>query len=132
MVGRKTQAENLLLPIGRGLTKQTISLLANDARHILLQLRGRHHIEHRVVVTHAHATRIRYLNLARALLGGDDNHTIRSTRTIDSRSRSVLQDGERCDIVGIDHRQAVTDTYTCTLGDGHTIDDDKRVVVGRE
>ena len=38
-----------------------------------------------------------------SLLGGDDNHTVRCTRTVDSCCRSVLQYGEALDVVRVNH-----------------------------
>ena len=68
------------------------------------------------------------LTILRALLGGDDDHTIRSTRTIDSSSRSILQHGEALDIVRVHHGQWVAQTLHTTVIHSQTIDHDQRVV----
>ena len=44
------------------------------------------------------------------LLGGDDNHTVRCTRTVDSGSRSILEDSHVLDVVRSNHREGVAHT----------------------
>ena len=61
-------------------------------------------------------------------LRGDDNHTIGTTRTIDSGSRNVLQHFDALDIRGIEKRQRVergiTGLGTCTSGGRIVIHDE--------
>ena len=64
------------------------------------------------------------------LLGGDDNHTIGTTRTIDGRCRYILQHFYALNISGIKERQRVesciTTTGTCLVG-RHIIIDNESV-----
>ena len=65
-----------------------------------------------------------------AFLRGDDNHTIGTTRTIDSGSRNVLQHFDALDIRGVQERQGVkcgiTGLGTCT-GRGRIVIHDEAI-----
>ena len=65
-----------------------------------------------------------------ALLRGDDDNTVRTTRTVDGRCRSVLQNVERFNILGVNHRQGVRQTLHAILVHGDSVDNDKGVVRG--
>ena len=59
------------------------------------------------------------------VLGGDQDNTVGTVRTVDSGSRGVLQDFHRLDIVGVDIVQRTT-----ALRDGDTVNDDVRTSSG--
>ena len=57
-----------------------------------------------------------------SLLGSHHNDTIRTTCSVDRRSRTVLKNVKRGDVVGIDVRQ---------IAARHTVDDNQRTKTGR-
>ena len=63
-----------------------------------------------------------------ALLRRDDDHTVRSAATVNGSSRSVLQHGERLDVVRVDQRKRVRGTLQTVVVHGQTVDDNQRVV----
>ena len=65
-------------------------------------------------------------------LGGDDDDTIRSARTVNGCSGSILEDGHVLNVVRSNHRERVAHTLYTGVVQWHTVDDDKRVVVGAE
>ena len=70
---------------------------------------------------------LRFLSRA-ALLGCDDNHTVRCTRTVDGGSRSILQHGEALDIVRVNHRQRVGKSLHTIVVHSQTVNNDQRVI----
>ena len=61
-------------------------------------------------------------------LRGDHDHTIGSTRTVDSRSRSILQHVHRSDVLRVDGAEDTRSTSYCGVLDGYPVDDDQWVV----
>ena len=80
--------------------------------------------------TEANVTIVRDSGLASlsTFLRGDDNHTIGSTATIDSGSRSGFQNGKRLDISGVHHRERVSHTLDTIVIHSQTIDNNERSV----
>ena len=66
--------------------------------------------------------------VARTLLGSDDDDAVRSARTVDRGSRSILQHRERLDIARVDRRERIGHARDGVVRDGQTVDDDQRVV----
>ena len=134
MVVADAVAVNLVLPVGRGVAEtfvgvRALAIVVLDELAILVSV---HHVEllrdgadgERAVVSH-----LRSLVLA-ALLGGDDDDTVRTAATVDGRGRGVFQDGERLDVVRIDQRQRVVHTFRGIVVHRHTVDDNQRAVGG--
>ena len=48
-----------------------------------------------------------------AALGGDDDHTVRSTDTVQGRSSLTLQDVDALNILGVDINTTVGEVGTC-------------------
>ena len=70
---------------------------------------------------------------AAALLGGDDDDTVRGTRTVDGRGGSIFQDGHALDIVRVDEREEVAAVAAdATRFQGYAIQYNERVVGGRQ
>ena len=65
-------------------------------------------------------------------LGGDHDDPVRGARTVDSGSRSVLEDVHRSDVLRVERAEDAGRTRYGGILDGHTVDDDKRVVAGIE
>ena len=104
-------AVNLVLPVGVGIVQ---------------------HVD--VFLLHAHCKAAIVKNIhalaAATLLGGDDDYTVRTTATIDSGGRCILQHVEGLNVGGVNERQSVGKTLNALVVHGHTIDNDKWVVGG--
>ena len=92
---------------------------------ILTELAIRRTVHHRVLMEHlleAHVAIIGHLGGSAliALHGGDDDHTVGTTGTVDGRCRSILQNIHRLDVGGIDIRKL--------SHEGDTVEHDQRVV----
>ena len=131
MVGADSSAINLVLPVGVGSAK-TITFLTENVLHVVAIFIAGHHV---VLLAHLAKRQIAvvgnlWLRTLTALLGGDNNHTVRCTRTVDSGCRSILQHGECFDIGRVHHRETVGKTFHAVVIHCKTIDNVKRVVVG--
>ena len=120
----RIQTTKTSLVIVVGSTVSTVSIL-------VLNLRPAVCLREREVV----AIRYRTLTVGvSALLGGDDNCTIRSVRTVKCSSGSTFQDGHRLDIIGvkvITTRREVHITYRNCICNSKTILRAERRVVHR-
>ena len=135
VVARQCGTENEALPIGVGLAHIFLGVLTSRRAlceggvDVLAELFGTHNLHLVRVYRNAQRAVVRHAGfVATALLGGDDNNTIRCTRTIDCSSRSIFQYGERLDIVGVNQRQRVGHTRTGVACYGHTVDNNQRIV----
>ena len=94
--------------------------------------RSVHHVQLLGNGAYRNRTIVRNLRLltAAALLCGDDDDTVGTTRTVDGGSRCVLQHCEALDIVRIDKRERVVHTLSVIVIHRHAVDNNKRVVAG--
>ncbi len=136
VVGGDADLVDEVLPIGVGRAEERRRLVGQvgiGAENVLLELGGVHHLHGLVVMLDRDAAVVGDAGLAAlAFLGGDEDDAVRCARTVDGRGRSVLQNGERSDVVGVDHRQSVGHARACVVGHGYAVDDDQRVVARRE
>jgi len=137
MILRESSAVDLVLPVGIGIAKCSNSIIIAavaliEVLHKLTILVAIHDVDGLLLHTHRCATVVAhaYLLALTTLLGGDDDNTIRTTATIDSCGRSVLQDIEALDILGVNERQRIGKTFHAIVVHRHTVDDDQRVVAG--
>ena len=132
MVGRDGCAVYFVLPVGVGCTQQlcSVAVLAVVRFYEVAVFVAVEHVilvgEHR----HRHVARVAYLRflVAASFLSGDDDNTVRATRTIDGGSRGILQYCEAFDIIRVHHTQAVRSTLDTLVVESHTIDNNQRVV----
>ena len=91
-----------------------------------------HHVKRLLTHTDGSATGIRDcgLGVLASFLGCDNDDTIRTTATIDSSSRSILQNVERLNVLRIDHRKGVGKTLHTFVIHCQTINNNQRVVRG--
>ena len=128
-------AVDLVLPVGVGIAQgcHCVGIVGIVGSEELSEGIGAEHVDllghglHRTGHVDVHAR----LRASLTLLRGNENHTVRSTATIDGGGRSILQDGERLDVVRVDGVQHVTTADACSA-DRQTVDDDQRVVRGRK
>ena len=92
----------LILPIGICRTELRICRHTCHGGNKCFKFIGSQHIEAVGRGAYRIAARIIYSQAVATFLGGDNNHTIRCTRTVDGGSRSIFQHGERFNIIGID------------------------------
>ena len=125
---------DFVLPIGIGCTQcvygdTALTIDTHDESTILVAV---HHLKALLAHAQCCASRIgnARLHTLAAFLRSDDDDTVRTTRTVDSRGRSVLQYVERLNVLGIDHRKGVRQTLHTFVIHGKTIDDDQRIVGG--
>ena len=128
MFGRDRGAENLVLPISVGCTH--CACIEAQRGCCLLELTG---IQYLVFLLDGRYSDIAIVGNGRSLtctslLGGDDDDTIRSTRTIDGCCRSILQYSKALDIVRVNHRQRVTHTTHTIVVNSQTINHIERLV----
>ena len=100
-------AVDLLLPVGVLFAQQVVACRA-FAVNLLNQLAILIAVEHVGVLLDdgsRNVTVVAYLrsHVLTTLLRGDDDDTIRTTRTVDGGSRSILQHGEALNIIRVDH-----------------------------
>ena len=136
LVGREGRAIDEVLPVGIGRTHERLYGLQTagagiGAAHVVAILVARHHVECRAVLFQTVAGVVAHLHVvAGALLGGDDNHTVRSARTVDGGGRSILQYRIGVDVVGVDRCQRVGHAGTTLGRNGYPVDYDQGVVLG--
>ena len=65
-------------------------------------------------------------------LGGNHDNPVGSARTVDSGSGSILEDVHRSDVLRVERAEDTGSTSDSGVLDGHTVDDDQRVVAGIE
>ena len=125
---------NFFLPIGVssaqclcGIAACSVSLRDEIAIFVAV-----HQFERVALNANGYATVIAHLrsHALATFLRGDDDNTIRTARTVDSRGRSIFQDVERLDVLGVNHRQGVRQTLHAVLVHSYTIDNDKGIVRG--
>ena len=114
MVVADSRAEHFVLPVG--VTTIVIAVVQVVLPHIAADIVGcgdieflGNHVECHVAVV----TDVGALGLA-ATLGGDDDHTVGSLRTVDGGSGCVAEHVDALDVIGSHHR----DVHT-----GDTVDD---------
>ena len=138
LVGREGRAVDEVLPVGVGRTHERLHGFQTagagiGAAHVVAILVACHHVECRTVLFQTVAGVVAHLHiLAGALLGGDDNHTIRSTRTVDGGGRSILQYRIGVDVVGVDRCQRVGHAGSTFECDRHPVNHDQGVVLGSQ
>ena len=141
MVGRKCCTINLILPVCISIMLLTIStditerlvciaifaIKTLDKCHILRTI---HNIQCLLLCRDRNIAAIANLwsLTAASLLCSDDDDTIRSTATINSGSRSILQYSEALDIVRVNHRQWVSKSLYALVVHCKTVDNDQWVV----
>ena len=114
VVVRDTGAQHFVLPVG------VAALVVGVARDVVVpqeatDVVGRSHVERLSHLVDGHIAVVAHVGAAfQSALGGDDDHTVGSLRTIDGRSRSVAQHVDGLNIIGSHHR----DVYA-----GNTVDD---------
>ena len=130
VVLREGSAESLFLPVGVGVAHVVGNgLVAEFAADELGELSAVHDVEGLAggvdmpVGGEADAR-----TSACAFAGCDDDHTVRSARTVDGGCRSIFQHGHLLDVLRVDHGQGVCACATALVGLGHTVDNDKRIV----
>ena len=124
-------AINLILPVGVGVAQgsHSVGIVSIVGCEELSEGIGIEHVDllgyglHRTCHVDVYAR----LRTCLTLLGGNQNHTVRSTATIDGGCRSILQDGEALDVVRVNGVQNVTTADACST-DRQTVDNDQRVV----
>ena len=122
--------EKLAHPVGAlaqlgGVVEEGILGLTSGTHHLVVQrgeLRG---VEQRQgalqLIEPVGHFQIQVVAFLRASLGGDDNHTVGTARTVDGRGRGILEDVDALHVVHVDHVQR-------HIG-RHTVDNQKRVAV---
>ena len=133
VVLRDCGAEHFVLPICVGIAKSTVSLriFAPEILDYVAISACIKHIPSATSLIDIHIGREVDLRFAfLTFLGGDDDYTVRCTRTIDSGSWSILEDSHRFDVVRRNHCQGVWHTLHAGTVDGHTVNHNQRVVVG--
>ena len=137
LVGR-CQPVNLFLPVGIGITQCTacIRVTSRIVGYCPAQRGGIHYIHiaaHLAERSSKVHTDLRQQAAALATLpGGDDNDAVRRTRTVDGRSRSILQHGETLYIARVDAGKRVAHAADALVADGQPVYHDERIVGGRE
>ena len=131
MTGADGCAEDLVLPVGVGIAKLR-GVKALNAVHKVPVFRS---VQCIILLGDSRDGHVAVVGYARCaalltLLGGDDDHTVRSAATVDGCSRGILQHGEGLDVVRVDHSQDVRHTCGGVAVDGQTVDDIERVVGG--
>ena len=96
--------QHLVRPISVG-SPQSFSSLAEGVGHIVAELVARKHVIGFAGMTKAHVAIVVDFGLLSypSLLGGDDNHTVAGSATVDGCSGGVFKDSECFDVLGIDH-----------------------------
>ena len=123
---------NQVLPVGVGCTQCAISLtvFAIQSFNVCTELVSAKNINRVLLLADGYATRVRngrLLTLA-TLLGCNDDDTVRTTGTVDSSCRSILQDTERLNILWVYYRKEVRKTLYTIVVHCQTIDNDQWVV----
>ena len=129
VVVRERCAGHLFLPVGVCVAEALVlcALFAIVFADIIAELACIHHVEVVARGVHKEVGGEVHLRLAAlAGLGGDDNHTVRRTATVDSGCRSRLKDRDSLDILGVNEREGVRRTCHALVVHRHTVDNDKR------
>ncbi len=116
-----------VLPVGVGIVILVQRVLVESG--ILTHLREGGTVHHGILVEHlleADVAVVAHLGRCalRTLHGGDDDHTVGTTATIDGRCGGILQDVQRLDVAGVDIREL--------SHEGNTVEHDQRVVAGTQ
>ena len=146
--------EDCILPVGTLAQHHRIAVVGVGLSLTLLyqvvvertKLTQVHHVKTLGLAVHGHHTVVRELSLTGlTVLGGNQDNTVSTLRTIDGGCRGVLQDFHRNDVGGIDGRQrgdgrnrtvtqsvAQTEVGTrrTTALNNHTVDDVERFSIG--
>ena len=125
---------DFVLPVGVGSAKRQGGCAAEAFLHHLTEFVAAEDVKLLGKRSDADTTVVGDLRTAvlAAFLGGDDDDTVGSARTVDGSGGSILQDGEAGDVFRIDHCQGVGKTLHAFVVHGETVDDDERVVGGVE
>ena len=116
-----------ILPVGIDIVALVQRVLVLTG--ILTELAECGTVHHRILLEdtpEAHITIIGHLGgrTLSTLDGGDDDHTVGTTGTVDSGGRGILQDIHRLDVGGVDIRKSAHE--------GDTVEHDQRVVRGSQ
>ena len=108
-----------------GIVEEGILGLSAGTHHLVMQRRELRGIEQgqgalQLIETVGHF-HIQVVAFLRTFLGGNDNHTIGSARTVDSRGRCIFENIDTLHVVHVDHIQRHIGRYT--------VDNQKRVTV---
>ena len=127
---------DLVLPVGVGSAQSLVGIgaFAIVGLHKLTEGIAVHHVDGLVLLAHGDVAVVGHLGLhaGTALLGGDDNDTVRTAAAIDGRGRSVLEHSETFDVGRVDHRERIGKSLHAAVVHRQSINDDERVVGGVE
>ena len=132
LLGAERGAIDFVLPVGVCIAEFSIRGDTGHCGDILAELVGSEHVELLGNRTHGIVATISDLSAVATLLGGDNDYTIRCTRTVDCSSRSIFEHGESLDVLRVDRADDVACALDSRVIHRHTVDNDKRVVACRE
>ena len=132
MVSAYCSAINFALPICVGFT-QSIDSSATFSVHVgykLTEFVTVHYVDCLFLSADRYVTAIVdcRLRTTLTLLSSDNDNTVRTTRTVDSSSRSILQYSECFDIVRVNHRKRVRQTLYTAVVHCQTVNYDQWVI----
>ena len=134
MVVAHSRTINFFLPVGVSSTKgfRGITVRAISFDNVIAIFVTIHQFERVTSLAHRHTAIIAHLrsHTLATLLRGDDDNTVRTARTVDGSGRSIFQDVERLDVLGVNHRQGVRQTLHALLVHSNSVDNDKGIVRG--
>ena len=140
MVSAKTCLEDLILPISRLfriLTYQSSGCITYSSTcgillsNSLTERCSIHSFDTLIRVFCGKGSRIANLNLVLCtFLSGNDDDTVRSTRTVNCGSRSIFQHGESLNVVRVDSSKSIRCTRSCIVRGRNSVDDNQRVIAG--
>ena len=131
MVSADSGTVNLILPVGVGGSESCARFSEGIDDVVAILVAGEHvvrvalHADRHIAVIRNTGSTVGALD---TLLGGDDDHTIGSTATIDGSSRSILQYGEALDVFGVHHSERIAQTLHTTVIHSEAVDHNQRVV----
>ena len=127
--------EDLVVPVGRSITKLCSECVTGSCPdRVCLGYEGSilvsgHDIQTVGILAKAEAAVIGNLRLSGdTLLGRNDDNAVGSAGSIDGSRRSILEDSETLDIIGIDSFERVGHTLTTIDCKRNAIDNDERVI----
>ncbi len=131
VVMREGCTQNFALPVGGGVAHQIDGILGGVLVDQFAEFVAGGHVPSTACRIEVEVGAEVDLGLAAfAFLGGDDDHTVGCTATIDGCCGGVLEDGEALDVVGGNHGQGAQ--RTVGVVHGHSVDNDQRIVGGVE
>ena len=125
--------ENFFLPVSVCFTEGAWSIsFTIKFGYVSFEFIGIHYVYCLLQYTGGNVTFIVHLWFAACFpfLCSDDNHTIRSTWTIDGGGRSIFQNSESFDVIRIYHCQRISQTLHTAIIHCQSVDNDQRIVFG--